>query len=58
MGLGNAAGLAEQILAAVLQLADTQTPHRRAHAGLVDDISGFTARLLDGQAIGTSGRHR
>ena len=57
-GLGRAAELAEQILAAVLQLADAQAPHQQAYAGLVDDISRFTARLLDGQAIGTSGRHR
>ncbi len=34
---------AEETLATVLQIASTQAPHRQAYAGLVDDISGFTA---------------
>jgi serine/threonine-protein kinase HipA len=51
-GLTTAAGLAEEALAAVLQLASTQTPNNRAHSGLTRDIAGFTANLLAGRAAG------
>jgi serine/threonine-protein kinase HipA len=57
-GLTDAGDLAEEALSTVLQLASTQAPHSQAYAGLADDISGFTARLLHGHAIGTGGRHR
>jgi len=51
-GLADAADLAEDTLAAVLQLAKTETPHERAYTGLTRDISGFAANLLAGREIG------
>lgn len=56
-GLAEAADLAEETLATVLQLANTETPHKRAYAGLARDISGFASNLLAGRAIGASGHH-
>jgi serine/threonine-protein kinase HipA len=57
-GLAGASDLAQETLTTVLQLATTQTPHKRAHAGLPHDIAGFTSNLLTGRAIGASGHHR
>jgi serine/threonine-protein kinase HipA len=51
-GLAGAADLAEEILAIVLQLANAETPHKRAYAGLARDIAGFASNLLAGRAIG------
>jgi hypothetical protein len=56
-GLAEAAELAEETLATVQQVVNTETPHERAHAGLARDISGFAANLLAGGATGISG-HR
>jgi serine/threonine-protein kinase HipA len=55
-GLAEAADLAETALGTVLQLANTQTPHEGAYAGLARDISGFAANLIAGRATGTGGR--
>ena len=57
-GLAEAADLAEETLSTVLRMASTQTPHERAYAGLVRDISGFAANLLAGCAIGPSDYRR
>jgi serine/threonine-protein kinase HipA len=51
-GLARAAELAEETTATVLQLASTETPHKRAHAGLAHDIAGFASNLLAGRAVG------
>lgn len=51
-GLTTAAGLAEEVLAAVLHLASTETPHRRAYPLLTRDIAGFASNLLAGRAAG------
>ena len=51
-GLTAAADLAEETLATVLQLAQTQTPHEHAHPGLADDIARFTSNLLARRAVG------
>ncbi|MHB1583536.1 MAG: hypothetical protein ACYCU7_05505 [Acidimicrobiales bacterium] len=40
------------MLAAVLELTKTTTPHERAHAGLDEDIARFTTNLLAGHATG------
>jgi serine/threonine-protein kinase HipA len=53
-GLAGAAELAEETLALVLQVASTQTPHKRAHAGLAWQIAGFAGNLLAGRAIGAT----
>lgn len=53
-GLAEAADLAEETLATVLQLAQAQTPHKRAYPGLADDIAGFASNLLAGRAAGTA----
>lgn len=53
-GLADAADLAEETLSTVLQLAQTQTPHKRAYPGLADDIAGFAANLLAGRAAGAA----
>jgi serine/threonine-protein kinase HipA len=57
-GLAEAADLAEETLTTVHQLANTQSPHKRAHPGLTRDISRFTSNLLAGRAIGASGHDR
>jgi serine/threonine-protein kinase HipA len=57
-GLTRAPDLAKETLATVLQLAKTETPHKRAYAGLAHDIAGFAANLLAGRAVGVSGHHR
>jgi serine/threonine-protein kinase HipA len=57
-GLAEAADLAEEILTIVLQLANTQAPHKQAYAGLARDIAGFASNLLAGRAIGASGHRR
>lgn len=57
-GLTSAAGLAEETLAAVLQLADTESPHERAYPLLSRDIAGFTSNLLAGRVTGASGHRR
>jgi serine/threonine-protein kinase HipA len=57
-GLAEAADLAEEILTIVLQLANTQAPHKRAYAGLARGIAGFASNLLAGRAIGASGHRR
>ena len=57
-GLARSADLTEETLTTVLQLAATQAPHKRAHAGLPRDIAGFASNLLAGRAIGASGHHR
>jgi hypothetical protein len=51
-GLTTAADLAEDALTAVLNLASTEAPHRRAHAGLARDIGTFASNLLSGRAAG------
>jgi serine/threonine-protein kinase HipA len=51
-GLTTAAGLAEDVLAAVLHLASTETPHSGAYPGLTRDIAGFASNLLAGRAAG------
>jgi serine/threonine-protein kinase HipA len=53
-GLARAAEFAEETLALVLQLASTETPHKRAHAGLAQQIAGFARNLLAGRAIGAT----
>ena len=53
-GLAEAADLTEEILTTVLQVARTQTPHKRAHPGLATDIAGFASNLLAGRAAGTA----
>ena len=53
-GLARAADLAEETLTAVLQLANAEIPHERAHPGLARDISRFASNLLIGHAIGAS----
>lgn len=57
-GLTGAADLAEETLAKVLQLAEVEAPHERAHTGLSRDIAGFTANLLAGHTVGVSADHR
>jgi serine/threonine-protein kinase HipA len=57
-GLAEPADLAEATLVTVLQVANTEAPHKRAHAGLARDISGFVSNLLAGRAIGASGHQR
>jgi serine/threonine-protein kinase HipA len=57
-GLISAADLAEETLAAVVQLADTETPHKRAYPGLSRDIAGFASNLLAGRAVAASDHHR
>jgi serine/threonine-protein kinase HipA len=51
-GLTTAADLAEEALTAVLNLASTEVPHGRAHAGLARDIGTFASNLLSGRAAG------
>ena len=51
-GLAEAADVAQKTLATVLQLARTETPHKRAHAGLARDIARFAANLLAGRVVG------
>ena len=53
-GLARAADLAEETLTAVLQLANAEIPHERAHPGLARDIFRFASNLLIGHAIGAS----
>lgn len=53
-GLTDAAELAEQTLVVVLGLAQDETPDRRAHEGLADDIQRFASNLLAGRAVGTA----
>ena len=54
-GLARAADLAEETLTTVLQLANAEIPHERAHPGLARDISRFASNLLTGHPIGASG---
>ena len=54
-GLARAADLAEETLTTVLQLANAEIPHERAHPGLARDISGFASNLLTGHPIGAGG---
>lgn len=56
-GFDSAADLAEETLATVLRLTSTEIPHKRAYAGLADDITRFTSNLLAGRSIGASGHH-
>lgn len=51
-GLTEAANLAEETLAVVLELASTEVPHEGAHASLSEDIARFTSNLLVGRAAG------
>jgi len=57
-GLADAADRAESTLAAVLQLANTETPANRAYVGLARDISRFAGNLLAGLPIGMSDHYR
>jgi serine/threonine-protein kinase HipA len=57
-GLAHAADVARETLGMVLQLANTELPHKRAYAGLPHDIAGFAANLLAGRATGVSGHRR
>jgi serine/threonine-protein kinase HipA len=57
-GLIEAADLAEETLTTVLQVAQTQTPHQRAHPTLAKDIARFTSNLLAGRAAGAATSHR
>jgi serine/threonine-protein kinase HipA len=52
-GLAEAAELAEETLATVLQVATTETPDNGAYAGLASDIARFAANLLAGRPTGT-----
>lgn len=51
-GLADAASLAEETLTTVLELAQVETPDRRAHPGLANDIASFASNLLMGRAAG------
>ncbi len=51
-GLAEAADVAQETLTTVLQLARTETPHKRAHAGLAHDIAKFASNLLAGVVVG------
>lgn len=51
-GLAEAADVVQKTLATVLQLARTETPHKRAHAGLAHDIARFASNLLAGRVVG------
>jgi serine/threonine-protein kinase HipA len=53
-GLAEAAGLAEDTLTTVLQLAQTQTPHKHAHPELAKDIARFASNLLAGRPSGAA----
>lgn len=57
-GLARAADLAEETLTTVLQLANAEIPHERAHPELARDISRFATNLLTGHPIGASGNRR
>lgn len=57
-GVAGAADLAEETLTSVLQLANTEPPHKRACTELASDISGFAANLLAGRATGLSHHRR
>jgi serine/threonine-protein kinase HipA len=50
-GLGAAADLAEETLTTVLQLAQAQTPDKRAYPRLANDIAGFASNLLAGRTV-------
>lgn len=51
-GFDEAADVAQKTLTTVLQLARTETPHKRAHAGLAHDIARFASNLLAGVVVG------
>jgi serine/threonine-protein kinase HipA len=51
-GLAEVADVAQKTLATVLQLARTETPHKRAYAGLTHDIVRFASNLLADRAVG------
>jgi serine/threonine-protein kinase HipA len=51
-GLADVASLAEEALTTVLELAQVETPDRRAHPGLANDIASFASNLLTGCAAG------
>ncbi|HEY3953128.1 MAG TPA: HipA domain-containing protein [Streptosporangiaceae bacterium] len=51
-GFTEADDVAEETLTAVLRLAETQTPDKRAHAALAHDITRFASNLLVGRAVG------
>jgi serine/threonine-protein kinase HipA len=51
-GLATADDVAEETLTAVLQLAETQIPDKRAHAALAHVIARFASNLLAGRAVG------
>ena len=53
-GLADAAALAEDTLTTVLQLAQVESPHKSAHAGLASDIASFASNLLAGRAAGVT----
>jgi serine/threonine-protein kinase HipA len=53
-GLADAASLAEETLTTVLDLAQAETPHKRAHPRLANDIVGFASNLLAGRAAGSA----
>lgn len=57
-GLAKAPDLAEETLATVLHVASTEFPHKHAHAGLAQDIAGFTTNLLANRAIGAADHPR
>ena len=45
----NAEQVVDETLEIVLDTANAQEPHPRAHPGLADDIAGFTANLIAGR---------
>ncbi|HEX6521805.1 MAG TPA: HipA domain-containing protein [Streptosporangiaceae bacterium] len=51
-GLADVAGLAEETLTTVLQLARDETPDQRAHPDLANDIARFASNLLTGRTAG------
>lgn len=51
-GITGAADLVTETLAIVLDTAQTQQPHERAHPGLDQQIIGFTMNLLTGREAG------
>lgn len=53
-GLADVAGLAEETLTTVLQLAQAETPDQRAHPDLANDVVRFSSNLLTGHAAGAA----
>jgi serine/threonine-protein kinase HipA len=52
-GLRDPEGLVDETLVIVLETLSGETPHPRAHPGLVDDLNRFVTNLRDGRAAGS-----